>query len=72
MSEFADGVAVGVQVGREAVLPPPVGLRWDVRSGTLALDLAADGIAVAPLVAVQDHGCGHLAEQGVGGGAIRI
>jgi hypothetical protein len=37
----------------------------------LALDLAADGIAVVPLVAVQDHGCGHLVEQGVGGGAIR-
>ena len=71
-SEHAlDGVAVAVQVGREAVLPASVGLRWNVRSGPLALDLAADGVAVVALVAVQDHGCGHLVEQGVGGGAIR-
>ena len=66
-----DGVAVAVQVGGEAVLPASVGLRWNVRSGPLALDLAADGVAVVALVAVQDHGCGHLVEQGVGGGAIR-
>ena len=32
---------------------------------------AAEDVAVVPLVAVQDHGCGHLVEQGVGGGAIR-
>ena len=43
-----DGVAVAVQVGREAVLPASVGLRWNVRSGPLALDLAADGVAVVP------------------------
>ena len=61
-----DGVAVAVQVGREAVLPASVGLRWNVRSGPLALDLAADGVAVVALVAVQDHGWGHLVEQGVG------
>ena len=30
-----DGVAVAVQVGREAVLPASVGLRWNVPSGPL-------------------------------------
>ena len=33
--------------------------------------LASCPVAVVRLVAVQDHGCGHLVEQGVGGGAIR-
>src|SRR5215475_5744659 len=65
-------MASGRDTGRrEAVLPASVCLRWNVRSGPLALDFAAEDIAVVPLVAVQDHGCGHLVEQGVGGGAIR-
>jgi len=71
-SEHAlDGVAVAVQVGREAVLPTSVSLRWNIRSSPLALDFAADDVAVIRLVAVQDRGCGHVVEQGVGGGAIR-
>ena len=66
-----DGVAVAVEIGREAIFPAAVGFGRDVRRGALALDLAADGIAVVALVTVQDRGGGHLVEQGIGGGAIR-
>jgi len=58
-SEHAlDGVAVAVQVGREAVLPTSVSLRWNIRSSPLALDFAADDVAVIRLVAVQDRAAG--------------
>ncbi len=66
-----DGVAVAIETGRKAILPAAVDLRWDVRRGALALDLATDGVAVIPLVAMQDFGGGHLVEQGIGGGAVR-
>src|SRR5258706_16095366 len=49
-----DGVAVGVEIGREAILPATVGLGRDVGCRALALDLATDGIAVIALVAMQD------------------
>ena len=65
-----DGVAVAVEIGREAILPAAVDLGRDVRRGALALDLATDGVAVVPLVAVQDVGGGQLVEQGIGGGAV--
>ena len=65
-----DGVAVAVEIGREAILPAPVGLGWDVRRGTLALDLATDSVAVIPLITMQDFGAGHLIEQGIGGSAV--
>ena len=65
-----DGVTVAVEIGRETILPAPVGLRWDVRRGTLALDLATDGVAVIPLITMQDFGAGHLIEQGIGGSAV--
>lgn len=66
-----DGVAVAVEMGREAILPVAVGLWRDVRRGALALDLATDGIAVIPLVAMENFGGGHLLEQRIGGGAVR-
>lgn len=70
-SEHAlDGVAVAIEDWREAVLPAPVGLGWDVRRRSFALDLAADGVAVIALVATQDGGCGHLVEQRIGGRAV--
>jgi hypothetical protein len=65
-----DGVAVAVEIGREAILPAAVGLGRDVGCSALALDLATDGVAVIPLVAMQDFGGGHLVEQGIGGGAV--
>jgi hypothetical protein len=65
-----DGVAAAVEIGREAILPAAIGLGRDVGCGALALDLATDGIAVIPLVAVQDFGAGHLVEQGIGGGTV--
>jgi hypothetical protein len=65
-----DGVAVAVEVGREAVFSAPVGLGRNVRRGTLAFDFATDGVAVIPLVAMQDFSAGHLVEQGIGGGAV--
>jgi hypothetical protein len=65
-----DGVAVAVEMGREATLPATVGLGWDVRRGTLALDLATDSVAVIPLITMQDFGARHLVEQSIGGSAV--
>ncbi len=65
-----DGVSVAIEIGREAVLPSPVGLGRDVRRGALALDLATDGVAVIALVTMQDFGGGDLVEQHICGGAI--
>ena len=71
-SEHAlDGVAVAIERGREAVFPAPVDLGWDIRRGALALDLAADGVAVVALVAIHDDGRWHPIEQRVGGDAVR-
>jgi hypothetical protein len=50
-----DDVAVTVEVGREAILPASVDLRRHIGGGALALDLAADCVAVIPLVVVQDR-----------------
>jgi len=66
-----DGVAVAVEIGREAVLPAAIDLGRNVRCGTLALDLATDGVAVIAFVAMQDFGGGNLVEQGIGSNAIR-
>ena len=65
-----DGVAAAVEIGRETILPTAIGLGRDVGRGALALDLATDGVAVIPLVAMQDFGGGHLVEQGIGGDAV--
>ena len=65
-----DGVAVTVEIGREAALPATIGLRRDVGSSALALDLAAYRVAVIALVAVQDFGGGEVVEQGIGGNAV--
>jgi len=65
-----DRVAIAVEVGREAVLPAPVDLWRDVGCSALALDLAADGIAVIALVAMEDFGGGDVVEQGIGGNAV--
>jgi hypothetical protein len=66
-----DGIAVAIEDGREAGLPAPIGLGWNVRRGTLALNFATDGVAVVALVAIEDVGRGHLVEQCVGGDAVR-
>ncbi len=47
-----DGIAIAIKVRREAVLPSPVSFGRDVPRGTLALDLATDGIAVILLVSM--------------------
>ena len=71
-SEHAlDGVAIAIKGWREAVFPAPVGFGRNVRRGALALDLAADGVAVIALVAIQDPGPGHAVEQRVSGDAVR-
>ena len=65
-SEHAlDGVAIAIEVGREAVLPAPVDLGRDVGCGALALDLLADGIGVIALVTMQDFGRTQPVEQGI-------
>ena len=70
-SEHAlDGVAMAVEIRREATLPAAVGLGRDVGGSPLVLDLAAHGIAVIALVAMQDFGGGEMIEQGIGGDAI--
>ena len=65
-----DGVAAAVEMGREAILPAAIGLGRDVGCSALALDLATNGVAIIPLVTMQDFGGGHLVEQGIGGGAV--
>ena len=65
-----DGVAIAIEPRGEAVLPSSVGLGRDVRRCAPALDLAADGVAVISLVAVQDFGGRHLVEQRIGCGAV--
>ena len=70
-SEHAfDGVAMAIEIGREAALPAPVGLGRDVGGSALCLDLSAHGVAVVALVAVQDLSGSEVVEQGVGGDAI--
>lgn len=66
-----DGVSVAIEHGREAIFPDAVALGWNVRRGSQALDLSANGIAVVALVAIQDIGCGHPVEQRVGGDTVR-
>ena len=65
-----DRVAITVEVGREAALPHSGGLGRDVGCGPLALNLAAHGVGVIPLVAVQDLGRGDLVEQTFGRDAV--
>ena len=65
-----DGVAVPVEVRREAVLPDPVGFGRDVRRGAFFLDFPAHGIGVIALVGMNQIGLRYLIEQGVGGDAI--
>ena len=66
-----DSVAVAIEVGRETVLPAPVDLGGNIRSGALALDLVANSVTVIALVTMQDLRGGHLVEQGIGGSAVR-
>ncbi len=70
-SEHAfDGVALPIEIGREAALPAPVGLGRDIRGSALRLDLAAHRIAVIALVGVQDFGGADVVEQDIGGDAV--
>ena len=59
-----------VEVGREAILSPPVDLGRDVGRDPLALDLVADGLGVIALVAVQDFGRADPVEQDISRHAI--
>lgn len=71
-SEHAlDGVAVTIEMGREAILPAPVGLGRDVRCGTFALDLSANGVGIVAFVTVEDRRLRHQVEQLIGGNTIR-
>ncbi len=65
-----DRVAVPIEVGREAVLPDPVGFWRDVWSGTRGFDLPAHGVGVIALVPMYQIGLGHLVEQRVGRHAV--
>ena len=65
-----DGVAVAIERGREARFPDPVDLGRNVGSRPHGLDLAANGVTIIALVAVQDRCCRHLLQQGLGGGAV--
>jgi hypothetical protein len=65
-----DRVAIAVEVGGEAILPDSVELGRNVGCSTLALDLAAHGVGVIPLVAMQDFGRGNPVEQDIGSDAI--
>jgi hypothetical protein len=65
-----DGVAVAVEIGREAALPAAVGLGRDIGGGALVFDPAAHRVAVIALVGVHDLGAGEAVEQGLGGEAI--
>lgn len=65
-----NGVAITVEIWREAFFLAAVGLERDVGCSALAFDLAADSIAVVALVTMQDLGGRQLIEQGVGGDAI--
>ena len=65
-----DGVAVAVEMGREAALPAPVGLGRDVGRSADGFDLAAYRVAAIALVGVQYFGRGEVIEQGVGGNAV--
>jgi hypothetical protein len=66
-----DGVAVTVEEGRKAVLPLPVGLGRNVRHGLAVLDLAAEGVAVIALVAMQNIAGRHPCQKLRAGRAIR-
>ena len=65
-----DGVAVAIERGREARFPDPVDLGRNVGCRPHGLDLAANGVTIIALVPVQDRCCGHLLQQGLGGGAV--
>ncbi len=65
-----DGVAVAIERGRETRFPEPVDLGRNVGCRPHGLDLAANGVAIIALVAVQDRCCGHFLQQGLGGGAV--
>ena len=65
------GVAVTVEIRREAVLPAPVGFGRNVWRGTPVFDLPAHRVAVVALVAVEYPCRRHLFQQDIGSGAIR-
>ena len=58
-----NGVAVPVEVRREAVLPLPVCLRRDVGESAALPDLTTNGVAVVALVGVQQGCRGHPVDQ---------
>ena len=58
-----DGIAAAIEPGREAVLPLAIGFRRDVGNASRRLDLAADGIAVIALVAVNHEASRQVIEQ---------
>ena len=65
-----DGVAALVEGPAEATFPSPVGLRRDVRNGSLALDQATDPIAVVGAVRMDDAAGRQGREQRLGRSAV--
>ncbi len=65
-----DGIAIAVEIGREAVFPAPVALWRDVWRRAFGLDLSPDGVAVITLVAMQDRCRGHLLQQNIRRGTV--
>ena len=66
-----DGVARAVEGRGEAVFPASIAPGRNVRRGSQALDLAADGIAVIALIPVHNGAARHPVEQHIGGDAVR-
>ena len=64
-----DGVAVAIEIWREAIFPAAVDLGRDLRRGAPTLDFATDGIAVVPFVAMQDVEAPAV-QQRIGRGAV--
>ena len=65
-----DCISVAVEVGREAILPDPIGLGRDVRHRALGFRQSTDLIAVVALIGMQDPARRKAVEQGKSGCAI--
>jgi hypothetical protein len=65
-----DGIAVAIDVRREAIRPASICLWWDVGCDPSALDLSAHRVAVIALVGIQDRGVWRQFQQSVCGDAV--
>jgi len=65
-----DGISIAIQKRREAILPAPVCLGWDIRGRAFRLDLMSNGIAVIAFITKHEPSPGQPVEQGFGGDAV--